>query len=96
MNDCEVKPRRHWIEGFGAGPGKLTGPRPHSEGVTPLRVALSSCGFFGPAVHGKRNWSGCEEMNLSLMHGVSVNRACRTRLRFRSGGRAIPIERHLA
>ena len=51
MNDCEVKPRRHWIEGFGAGPGKLTGPRPHSEGVTPLWVALSGCGFGEPAVH---------------------------------------------
>lgn len=65
-------PRRHWIEGIGAGPVKLTGPRPHSEGATPEAVALAGCGCCEPVVHWGCNFVGCVVMRLSLMHRIGA------------------------
>ncbi len=92
---CELMPRRHWIEGIGAGPVKLTGPRPRSEGATPEAVALVGCGCCEPVVHWGCNWSGCVVMRLSLMHcvGREVGVAANTRAEslmwdFRLSGRS--------
>ena len=61
-------PRRHWIEGIGAGPEELTGPRPHSEGATPEAVALSGCGCCEPVVHPVVHWG----MQLGWLRGDEI------------------------